>query len=200
MAGIVAGHNFKEAAFLFYIFFGISVGTYLLLKIFKVYKSGSPGLMLGFLFFLSIFCFGASLINQYAINNKPDKQLYESPSYYLALVKDDSEARGKNYRTEVEVILLQREGQWEKASGKILTYHSSTSGNAPFNLGDLIMIKGPPNVVPAPANPEEFDYRQYLQNQQIYFQHFLKPDDYILVAGETVKGISYYIKTLRKNG
>ncbi|MDQ3395739.1 MAG: ComEC family competence protein, partial [Bacteroidota bacterium] len=62
-----------------------------------------------------------------------------------------------------------------------------------------IMIKGPPNVVPAPANPEEFDYRQYLQNQQIYFQHFLKPDDYSLVAGETVKGISYYIKTLRKN-
>lgn len=152
----------------------------------------------GFLFFGAVFSFGFTHFQIYKNANKPDKLLDSKFQFYSALVIENSEQKGKNFRTIVEAVQLYKDNKWQKVSGKIILYHSSGTAESSFNYGDLLLIKGKPYAVPGPSNPEEFDYSTYLQNQNIYFQHFLKTDELQLVKKGAVKDISYYIKRLRK--
>jgi competence protein ComEC len=72
---------------------------------------------------------------------------------------------------QVKRILVHN--QWIEASGKVLLYLDIQM--PPPRYGDKLLIKDHPQRIPAPANPGEFNYSQYLQLQQIHHQHFIKP-------------------------
>ncbi|MDO9551745.1 ComEC/Rec2 family competence protein [Rhodonellum sp.] len=54
--------------------------------------------------------------------------------------------------------------------GEILIYHRGDAGLQP---GDLLWVKGMPQEISPPDNPKEFNYRKFLQRQQISHQHFI---------------------------
>lgn len=58
---------------------------------------------------------------------------------------------------------------------KALVYFKVDSLDQSLAYGDLIIISGALQSIAGPQNPQMFNYRQYLNNRQIYGQIFLEP-------------------------
>jgi competence protein ComEC len=54
----------------------------------------------------------------------------------------------------------------------------------PFRYGDVLLIRGSPQIVQSPSNPGEFDYKRFLTFRNIYHQHFLKRGDVQLMKND----------------
>ncbi|AYB32084.1 ComEC/Rec2 family competence protein [Chryseolinea soli] len=104
-------------------------------------------------------------------------------AYYTAVATKPSEEKSKSWKLEVAVRQVNTAGQWMPRHGNVLLYLSKQDFKKPFAYGDVLLVKGTPQSIPAPGNPGEFDYRQYLSYRQIYHQQFVH-------AGE-VKQIAY---------
>jgi competence protein ComEC len=98
--------------------------------------------------------------------------------HYLAQVIDAVDSSGRYDKLVVKIRQIRLDTSWVKAEGKVLLYISE-SGN--INYGDILLVKGLPNRIRSPLNPDEFDYQKYMRNKGILFQHFLKPDDFLIV-------------------
>lgn len=186
MAGILLGiHSGLEGHFLKSVFL-ISVFIYLAL-----WKLGGkryfnclqplPGLLMLELLFI----FGFLHLRHFEESHFPSKLLDKEGkmAYYAAIALENTEIRSKTNKTLVHVYQILEDGTWEPARGKVLLYQMADTGLQPFLAGDKILVRGSPQSVPAPANPGEFNYQQYLAHQQIYLQHFLYQPDDVLKTG-----------------
>ncbi|MES2732787.1 MAG: ComEC/Rec2 family competence protein [Bacteroidota bacterium] len=112
----------------------------------------------------------------------------DSIHHYQAVIVSAIQDKPKSYRAEAELRAIDQFGYWKPAQGKILLSFdkssSSLQGNKPV-YGQLLLIKGQPSLVKPPANPEEFDYRQYLFYQHITHQHYLRPSDFVVIGHTT---------------
>ncbi|QHT66441.1 ComEC family competence protein [Rhodocytophaga rosea] len=110
--------------------------------------------------------------------SQPNHIIYQDSAftYYSGTLVSEVQQRPKNYKSEMQVDRIYRQGQGQPASGKILVYLGKQDKKPVY--GSQVLIKGAPQPILPPANPGEFDYRKYLENQQIYLQHFVKPAAY----------------------
>ncbi len=91
-----------------------------------------------------------------------------------------------------ELTAVERDSQWQPASGKILLKQRLLSGK--LDYGSIIAIFGCPEMPPLPSNPGEFNYRRYLQMNNIYFQYCLHDElDYKILQGVNGSPWQYYI-------
>ena len=96
---------------------------------------------------------------------------------YEAAVVAPVEVRRKTLKTEVEVRRVKIAGQWQAATGRLLLYVAKNAPEAKY--GDVLLIKGTPKLVPAPQNPDQFDYQKFLRYRQIFHQHYLRNTDFV---------------------
>lgn len=119
------------------------------------------------------------LIRQTESRN-PDHLLHtlEPISFYKAVITKFAEEKARSWKIEAQVLAIHT-GAWEPKVGKVILYFSKQDFAKPFDYGDVLLIKGGPQNLQAPANPGEFDYKQFLSFKNIYHQHFLRGDDVI---------------------
>lgn len=97
------------------------------------------------------------------------------PSHYVGVVADDVMQKPGYQSTVLQVQQVQVNGQWQQATGKVqLSLPHDSDQSYELNYGDELLIKGAPQEVAPPGNPNQFDYRQYLANKGIYHRHYLK--------------------------
>lgn len=96
---------------------------------------------------------------------------------YEAVITSGVEEKAGAWKAEAEVVrVCIGPGEWLPQEGKLILYFDKKDFASPFAYGDVLLIKGSPSVVEGPANPGEFDYREYLSFRNIYHQHFLRGD------------------------
>jgi competence protein ComEC len=110
------------------------------------------------------------------INNKSEI------THYQAIITRFAEEKARSWKMEARVIEVHTD-RWEHQVGKVILYLPKDGHISPFRYGDVLLIKGQPDVPEDPANPGQFDYRAFLALKNIYHQHFLP-------TGEVVK-LSY---------
>jgi len=122
------------------------------------------------------------LVTQYRTGiNQPHHLTHQSGYvYYTGKVVSEVQRRAKNYRMVLEVEKTVYPDGPRPASGKVLVYTTVEAACPAY--GDQLLIYGVPQMLKPPANPEEFDYRQYLSLQQIHCQHFVKAGKSIIYA------------------
>lgn len=122
----------------------------------------------------SLFVFGMLIAHQRTDTLRSTHLLHQTDSltHYQAVIVSDIQEKASSYRAEVEVQAIRQHGQWKPCEGKILLYLDKMGPKVAY--GDLLLVSGKPALVARPANPGEFDYRQYLRNQHIYHQHYLR--------------------------
>lgn len=138
-------------------------------KKFGARRTGLAGLLL-----LSSLGFLVSMAHD---ERQADDHLVHLPGRVLAYearVQTQPEQRQKSFRFVLRVERVRTAGGWQNASGQILSYLSRTAATPP-RYGERWLIAGSPERVEGPRNPGQFDYRAFLETQQIYHRHFLKP-------------------------
>ena len=68
-------------------------------------------------------------------------------------------------------------------SGKILLYFDNKTIEKP-KYGDVFFVKGNPQEIASPKNPEEFDYQNYMRRQNIGYQQYLRVENLEKVGNE----------------
>jgi competence protein ComEC len=101
--------------------------------------------------------------------------------YYRGVVINDPEEKEKTFKAVIALKEIKTDSGWKHASGKIYVYLKKEKSSLP-RYGDVLLIKGNPQLVPGPANPGEFDYRSYLRKQNIFHQHFIKGEDFRITS------------------
>lgn len=171
IAGILVGNHFEGFPTILYWAMGLMyAATILLLKVKRLFYSLNWAIGAAI---LSVFFLGGAL-HAFLFNEKNDPLhfMYAKPfEFYYGKINDGFEETPKFRKTTVRVRMVMTSDGWTKARGTVQVYFPK---NSAFRYGDFVLIKGPPNNVSPPANPGEFDYRQYLSRQNIFHTHFIR--------------------------
>jgi competence protein ComEC len=168
--------------------------TYFIFRSYRSLKfvSGVIGL-LGIMMFgyLHLMLNTGSSENNHILNEKKPIVAYE------AIVRSAPESKARSWKIQVEIIKVKTDA-WAEASGKVLIYISKRSiDQIPWLYGDRLLIKGSPQELNPPANPNEFDFKRFLTFRNTYHQQFLQADQVKFIQSAQRKGFIYYSHRVR---
>ncbi len=132
---------------------------------------------------------GIVRVNQYQVNQCANHLLQYQPPYshYVATVTSDADERQNSWRTTArlaQVITRDSSGTLHHSSpleATILIYQPKADSLRLLRYGDQIVVKGTPQPIAPPANPQAFDQQRYWANQQVYHQHYLRAEQWKLI-------------------
>lgn len=94
-------------------------------------------------------------------------------SHYKVVIIRFDEEKARTWKMEGRILQVHSE-TWLEKEGRVVLYFSKEDYATPYRYGDVLLIRGQPQIPEGPANPGEFDYRAYLSLKNIYHQHFLR--------------------------
>lgn len=95
---------------------------------------------------------------------------------YVAVALEDAAKREDRQSVTVAIERVKVGENWLELPGNKVRLHISNPSILPINYGDKCMVLGVPQLITAPLNPNEFDYRAFLSQDNIYYQHRILPD------------------------
>ena len=129
-----------------------------------------------------LFIAGYSLarVHQAEVQKDYFRNVEVEASYYVARVYDYPTERPNSIRTVLELEYQFGDSLPSRpVSGKVMAYFPKSDSAFALHYGDLIAIPAPIREVTPPLNPEEFNYRTYLERKGITGQVYLKDEDWI---------------------
>ncbi len=158
----------------------------------QVYKR--PFFNPGFLGLLIIFLAGyLHLINSTDARRKDNLINLQTPvEFYEAAIISNAQSKERSWKAEATVRCVKTKDGWEKYRGNIVLYFPKTDFKKPYQYGDILLVKGNPQIVPAPGNPGEFDYKRFLAFRKVYYQQFVRQNDVKYIASNPSSVIIYY--------
>lgn len=149
--------------------------------------------------FAAVFLFGFIHLKAKTEARRPDHILSISApiKVYEAIVRSAPELKAKTWKVEVELEKIKTDS-WRKTDGKVLLYISKNSmATIPWSYGDRLLIRGSPQVLAPPSNPNEFDFKRYLGFKNIHHQQFLKADQIHFLKSADRRGFIFYSHQVR---
>lgn len=101
-------------------------------------------------------------------------QVKSSIEFFKAVITSGPKEKAQSWKTEATVKAIKTDGEWRECEANLIIYLSKEDFPLPFEYGDVILVKGDPQIVSSPANPEEFDYKRFLNFKNIYHQQFVR--------------------------
>ncbi|WP_215224508.1 ComEC/Rec2 family competence protein [Echinicola shivajiensis] len=89
---------------------------------------------------------------------------------YMTVVLESDQKKANSFANKLELRKVKTLDGFYNASGGVIIYHQMDSA---LQIGDVLWVDGSPDKLPAPSNPEEFDYRRFLANKQVYHSQFV---------------------------
>ncbi|SFT98904.1 competence protein ComEC [Algoriphagus locisalis] len=142
--------------------------------------------------YLALIAFGALLVQNKQVHSEFSPSISNAESY-LAEVTMYDQQKPNSFENLLEVKSVQINGGWQNSQGKVLIYHRSDN---PLVPGQILLVKKKPEGIERPKNPHEFDYRQYLARQGIYYRQFLGKD-FLVIDSVGNSGFGYFLVHLR---
>ena len=166
--------------------------TYAKLKLYKIRWLG------GILITGILFLFGWLISIRY--NELNNKDHFSKTHAQFLIVKINNEPILKNGLLRFSANVEQAVNKKIKSatSGTMLIAIKDSSASKLY-YGDELLIPATYNAIDPPFNPAEFNYKNYLANQNIFYQAFLFPKQYAVLATNTGNPLIAYSLRLRQH-
>ncbi len=159
---------------------------------FKKLKSffGSLSLIISFLFGIATCVFhNETLKSNHYIHGIEN---LKSDTDFEITVLEKLKNSATNYRYKVEVVQINN----QLKTGKLILNIKNEATIPILKIGSHLKLKGSIYKNRNPNNPSQFDYAKYLENQQVYGQVYVYPED-IKIGNSIDKNLNYYAAELR---
>jgi competence protein ComEC len=168
-----------------------------------------PTILFSILVFLISFFIGISTITYKNHLNKrnhySNNSVFTTRKANSGIIEIQKILKPTSYYNKYEALVIQLNNQ--KTIGKILVNIKRDSIETPLQVGDNLIVKTPFLTIKEPLNPYSFNYKKYLQNQQINHQILLNQQQLLVLKNKsrTLKGVAAKIrskinKSLKNNG
>lgn len=163
-----------------FLFFGISFSLSFFIQLFPFLNRGIGVFGIGLIFKLCAFCAMLLILSFQDVKNQSHHYLKENliQTYYQFKLLDNPQEKEKVFAVQAELKSLIN---GESKNGRVLLYFEKDSTIILPKYGDQIIWKGQLNLINGPKNPNEFDYRTYLENSKIFAQGFVKNETWFLL-------------------
>lgn len=110
-------------------------------------------------------------------------RLHENTTVKLIAVIDELPEIKANYvKLHLRMIKILRAQSQEPFEGNLLAYVKKSKKSLSLKAGESIFFVAKLQEIEAPKNPEEFDYRSYLFNRQIYHSAFIDSNKFVTLS------------------
>lgn len=193
MAGVrTESHHLQIHHFLVFILIPVLI-TYILNKFGrKYYFTWVKGFLISGLFFLT----GFFLPSLYPSDAGIPEKIPEG--FWICRVSEYPFPVKKSCRIKLKVKASAHSEKDSLTSCSILAYFSLDSLSVKLKPGDIILVRMSPERPQQNGNPKEFNYRRYLYRQGIYYQSFIRKDEWMLLESDA-KSIRYLPLHLRQS-
>lgn len=127
----------------------------------------------------------------------------KQPDAYVARLWEYPTERDNSYKVILDMeYAVYDSSDLVPVSGKVMTYFAKEDSMFELEYGDLILISEIPSYVSPPANPHEFDYRQYLARKGILHQVYLKDGSWVdlkINSSRWIYRVSYRLRDVLLN-
>jgi len=172
-AGIISGLYIKpDAAFL-------SVAGFIIISGFSAslfFNKLQVNLIFGLTLTFSLFLTGLLL---YTNEKNSLSTLKPEKTIFAGALSDYPEEKENSYRLVIKLNRAITGDGSEPVKGSILLYNKKDPSAASLLPGDLLIIRCTPMEIVNRANPNEFDYRFFMENQGIRYYAFTRSSDFI---------------------
>ncbi|HWZ14051.1 MAG TPA: ComEC/Rec2 family competence protein [Mucilaginibacter sp.] len=192
--GLFSGTNLTGLIVSFLILSTVFIGLNLNYRRLNLHKYRWLG---GSLITLILFLFGLVSVTRYNELNHPDHFSKTAAQYLVVKINNEPNAKNGLTRFTTEVIESVRNGKKSAASGTLLIATKDTNATKLY-YGDELLIPARYNPIDPPFNPAEFNYKKYLANQNIWYQAFLFPKQFVVLAADQGNPIIAYSLRLRQ--
>ena len=104
-----------------------------------------------------------------------------SSEHFIAIVNEAPKQTKKSIKLIVKTKSFFKDSIWQTHKANIIIYLKKDSLAQSLTYGDKILCKTNLNEIKNSGNPNEFNYKKYLANKQIYFQTYLKNNQWKLL-------------------
>ncbi|HTB30728.1 MAG TPA: ComEC family competence protein, partial [Bacteroidia bacterium] len=104
----------------------------------------------------------------------------------------------KTYKATGEITGIVKDGKWIKTTGKVLFYFQKDSVSEKLNYGDELLACAKLQDIEPPSNPDEFDYKQYLQTHGINYECYVSGYSYSIATNNAHNSILSFANNSRK--
>jgi competence protein ComEC len=140
------------------------------------YKEYPANLLFGFFLTLSLFICGLLL---YTNEKQSLSSLKSEQSFFACTLSDYPEEKGNSFRLTINLNRkITRDGH-EAVKGSMIIYNKKDSTMTSLLPGDLLIIRCTPVEIVNRGNPDEFDYRFFMENQGIRYYAYTSSSDII---------------------
>ncbi len=195
--GVVGFHYLGDLVFIPWYILMLAVVAYCLLTLRSTFRYQS--ILAGLALFI-LFGLGTQRLACYKGESKPDHLLNqpEAIQAYKAVVLETPQIKERSVNCQLEVYEVLVNGTWRAADGIVNAYLDTLKGTS-LSYGDLLFVQGRPATTLPPANPGEFDYREYLVYNRIHHQHFIR-DQFALIGNKPPNWFVSKASLLRNEG
>lgn len=142
----------------------------------KLSLTGWAGIAINFaLFFAGSF----SSYNSNALNNSNHLTYTNNYQKLWVRIVSPPEEKAKTHKIVANVKQVFNGDTLHITTGKILLYLSKTGFDSTIKYGDYLLVNNTLNPPPTAIGVDSFNYAKWLSYQNIYYQGFLKTNDYI---------------------
>jgi len=166
--------------------------------------------LFGILIYINLALSGALLTSlKYKDTNTTSTLLTKDNNQLLiGELTEPTQNKAKSIKTILSIKGVKTQSNWTIGNGKVIIYLQKDSLSKLLNVGDLISFEPKLENVPAPKNPNEFDFRKYLSFHLIHQQAYLRSNNWKLVKKAPTTGLfkfahesrEYLINTLERQG
>ncbi|MDF1516315.1 MAG: ComEC/Rec2 family competence protein [Lutibacter sp.] len=197
IVGILAGNYFSIQSMHLVFVFGVSILLFTSVYFYANKQFQTPFLFPVFVFLLSFFIGLAAITFKNQLNHK--KHYSKASNFSVekpvtALISIENVLKSTNYYDKYEAEVLQLNGK--KSIGKILVNIQKDSTKRRLQVDDCLAVKMVFTEISEPLNPYGFNYKKYLQQQQIHHQIYGNNPQFLGLkkTNQTIKGVAAKIR------
>jgi competence protein ComEC len=117
--------------------------------------------------------------------------------YYQIRIIEPPQEKPNSIKIYAEVEAVETNDTIKASFGKLLIYLQKDSIAQKLEYGDKLAFNKKINTIEAPKNPEQFNYKAYLQQKDILFQTYLRSGEWNILVSNEKYGIVYNALKLR---
>ena len=150
----------------------------------------------GFLVSVFIFLFGI-----YLVKSRQESEPYfkQTEQTFIATVIEELSEKENTFQTTLKVNYINDSADWVPENAQVLAYFEKDRNTKNLQFGDQLVIKSYLNSVKHSGNPNTFNYKKYLAFRDIYYQTYIKSENYNLLMHNNGPWLFRFSHKIRKH-